>query len=116
MEDKLVSFEVATLAKEKGFNWKCDKAFQVGSLVVVSEINHQWECRCPTQSHLQKWLRDVHEIDITIMILVASDYKVYVHQKRNIVNSRGITIHPEQGKYTFETALDAGLLFSLNLL
>ena len=123
MEDQLVSLEVSQLAKEKGFNIYT-KAWYYGDSLVeygkngireMYQNNTVPDCTsAPTQSLLQKWLRDVHEIDITVMILEANGYKVYVHQKRNILDSRGITIHPKYDKVTFETALEAGLLYALN--
>ena len=30
MEEQLISFETARLAKEKGFDWKCDNHWELG--------------------------------------------------------------------------------------
>ncbi len=66
MEDQLIGFETAKLAKEKGFNIKCKSAFNdlggasgkgIGGAVVEKEIFYQ-----PSQSLLQKWLRETHNI------------------------------------------------------
>lgn len=56
MEDELVSFETAKLAKEKGFiNYNCllDKWLNLNNTRV-------------TQSLLQKWLREVHNLNINL--------------------------------------------------
>lgn len=82
MEEQLISFETAKLAKEKGFNGTCynfypdwdnsdlKNCFEVG----VSNTKDKSLIRgygdillVPTQSLLQKWLREVYNIDIMIM-------------------------------------------------
>lgn len=73
MEEQLVSFEVAKLAKEKGFHQyegvyffskdgdkRIDyykKNYNKASILIAK----------PTQSLLQKWLREVHKIYVTAM-------------------------------------------------
>ena len=67
-----VSFEVAKLLKEKGFDEEC-----VGYYVddnpneifhsYCGETNSTWEsrcCSCPTHQMAMKWLREVHDIHI----------------------------------------------------
>lgn len=81
MTDTLITFETAKLAKSKGFN--IPVRFGVfGSKMKLTE-NHGWEhykilelndwnkkprksYSVPTQSLLQKWLREVHDIHIQI--------------------------------------------------
>ena len=57
MEDTLISAETAQLAKEKGFNHFHSKS-------LLGDMN------LATQSLLQKWLRDVHHIDIELIKLL----------------------------------------------
>ena len=56
MTDTLVSFAAAILAKEKGFNEPCSHRYNVGA---TSELN---DLLAPTQSLLQRWLREKHNI------------------------------------------------------
>jgi hypothetical protein len=75
MEDELVSFEVAKLAKEKRFNQYCNYAyyeiykdseieikFSSNETMYSSEWKYfiQESFITPTQSLLQRWLREVH--------------------------------------------------------
>jgi len=83
MEEQLISFETAQLAKTKGFNWDCQNSYDKngeidnsvdlnGELVFTQESflsaeeNGYSVYAAPTQSLLQKWLRDVHNIEINI--------------------------------------------------
>lgn len=87
MQEKLVSFDTAKLAKEKGFNWKTDYYYRSNSKVYVPlyydptpnnlTITEDWMsgdtengpikvCTAPTQSLLQQWLREVHNIHIDL--------------------------------------------------
>lgn len=81
MEDQLITFKTAKLAKEKGFNEPCreyyneDKEVQYfryftqdgngwgknSTMVKEDHYNDNPVCSAPTQSLLQKWLREVHK-------------------------------------------------------
>ena len=76
MEERLISFETAVLAKEKGFP-QYDYFFN-NRLEISNYCSHdktgeielnsgEWgtiECTAPTQTLLQKWLREVHGIHV----------------------------------------------------
>lgn len=84
MREQLVLLDTAKLAKRKGFNWKVCDAFVVRGKRVEEEdsylYNHNGGLNMnplkdnrvtkiisrPSQSLLQKWLRDVHNIHIAI--------------------------------------------------
>ncbi len=69
MEEQKINFETAKLAKEKGFDWDVTEGFtKDGAIFVCGKKSGFFskECRRPTQSLLQKWLRDVHKIEINI--------------------------------------------------
>lgn len=73
MEDQLISFETAKLAREKGFNNgsyalytypnKELKHFQAEN---YNSEQDDLQFEAPTQSLLQKWLREKHQLHITI--------------------------------------------------
>lgn len=76
MEEKRVSFEVAKLAKEKGFTkgsgymgW-IDKFYHIrtGTILPFGRTGNTKKenlVYIPTQALLQKWLREVHDIHVT---------------------------------------------------
>ena len=75
MEEQLISFETAKLAKEKGFGGKglttLNGYFRNGILCNIpcnnqSDFCHEDEFSAPTQSVLQKWLRDKHNIEVGV--------------------------------------------------
>jgi len=71
MEEQLISFETAKLAQKKGFNELCLYHFRLNAPVGeqfytdrCATKNSQWEMSvtAPTQSLLQKWLREKHNL------------------------------------------------------
>lgn len=128
MEDQIISFETAKLAKEKKFNIECDKSqciinsrldknprqslrntypgYEQGTINVIESYY------APTQSLLQKWLREVHNIHI--------DCK-FIDQ---ILNFQSVVTAMNCNTETFESlcfdkyeeALEEGLFQALNLI
>ena len=83
MREQYITFEVAQLAKEKGFNVLVNHAYDLkgefGNYYdIVNESPFDYEddhidydslrYSAPTQSLLQKWLREVHQIYVDIDI------------------------------------------------
>jgi histidinol-phosphate/aromatic aminotransferase/cobyric acid decarboxylase-like protein len=72
MREKLITFETAILAKEKGFNWLCNGFYGTNEFLEIwaTPINnkklHSMGSSAPVQSILQKWLREEHKINICI--------------------------------------------------
>ena len=67
MEEQLISFETAKLAKEKGFDIHCRFHYDEEMLNVYENEDfpyNSWNGSlfAPTQSLLQKWLREKHNI------------------------------------------------------
>ncbi len=86
MTEQLVKFETARLAKEQGFDWGCQDCFNshgntysngwceilddwfegqdfFNSKIEKKQTSHKYYT-LPTQSLLQKWLREEHDIKI----------------------------------------------------
>jgi len=124
MKEQLVSFDTAKLAKEKGFTELCysyhidDKdAIELSSLC-SSRIADSC-CTAPTQSLLQKWLRDEHHIDITIDLLdVTASCKSGYRYDPTVYYNGDIVFEcfTELGYLTYEESLEASLEYSLNYL
>lgn len=73
MTDQLISRPTAELAKEKGFNWpvksfyKADGQDEPASIkCIATDYNKMPHVSAPTQSLLQKWLREKHLIYIVV--------------------------------------------------
>lgn len=132
MQETLISFETAKLAKEKGFdepcayysildfqNFKADgKIYQArlgdGSygdnvLQFVKRTNQPHLAGASTQSLLQKWLREVHKIHV---LLVFKPNQKYDYEIDTIEDY--YTFHDPQ--LTYEEALEKGLFEALKLI
>lgn len=89
MKEQLITFETAKLAKEKGFDIPTIQFYTSGKKAYLSEAEDymteryaesNWNngrgsyptepekvsCSAPTQSLLQKWLREIHDIHISL--------------------------------------------------
>ncbi len=76
MKDQLISFETAKLAKEKGFSLWCHHRYsyrenKLGNLEMSPFVKGMVkpdpnQIFAPTQSLLQKWIREIHKLDIEI--------------------------------------------------
>lgn len=136
MEEQLVSFETAKLAKEKGFDWDCRMVYKgcKEGLYLAKDKNYiyhkykrfpykQYSTRknsvmsnakiprytAPTQSLLQKWLRETHDTEV----FSKSEYK----NKTKIGFYYGGDIKYSKPIYkTYEEALEIGLQKALKLI
>lgn len=126
MKDELISFETAKLAKEKGFilgiGWFGHDDFQFyynGTLTNNYRGDNPVAC---TQSLLQKWLREVHNIEIHISCVTQHNevkktcklvhYQYFVKSKSQYYFIR----IENEGFKTYELALEDALLESLKLI
>lgn len=124
MNDELVTFNTAELAKEKGFDELCEYSYE-GS--VFAKTNKPWrnsqdwtEIAVPTQSLLQRWLREKHGIHV--FIGYRNNHKLWDSHAYDLtlsgpeyVKQRPFRSFNEQPVYdTFEEAVEAGLLEALN--
>jgi len=125
MKEQLVSFDTAKLAKKKGFDIIQDKGYynhggiELVLWVVCEDYNDQKDfiVFAPTQSLLQKWLREEHDIVVYILPHAPQkriDVKVslysaclwYKNEYQSEVNSAK----------TYEEALEKGLQEALKLI
>ena len=114
MEEQLISFETAKLAKEKGFNEKCifhyldsGELYAYDSGNRSARINNNSIIYTPTQSLLQKWIREVHNIDIWV--------ERYLREGDYFCKSTSFYDNQNPHK-TYEEALEAGLIEALKLI
>lgn len=147
MKETLISFETAKLAKEVGFTLQSNpfgyitKFYEPSTKIIRSYGRHRVKnidelIYAPTQSLLQKWLREKHNIHISVTLeFIGSDEWVYAYEiiylpkneaniKRRSVLFKKIysfSFKEEIGTYnggwdTYEEALEEGLKESLKLL
>jgi len=113
MNDTLIQFQTAKLAKEKGFDVPCEW-FSSDNVVVHRDsepVNHNSERNFisrASQSILQKWLREKHDIHVNPFhqFLPSGKHKYGVKINNEAIDSFE----------TYELALEAGLLSALNLI
>lgn len=120
MEDTLINFETAKLAKEKGFTDDISGYYDEKGILQKHFGLIRAFCKAPTQSLLQKWLREVHKIN------VSSDLWDYLGEKQlctyqyNILkidpNSDYIKSHKPKPGTSYEEALETGLQKALKLI
>ena len=140
MEETKVTFETAKLAKEKGFkhNYKnciyLDEGkfsfYQNSTTTDIYALGNNFDemhpnagtielplqVDAPTQSLLQKWLREVHKLDVSLHLNQFGYGYMYaindVTKCKNIVELKG---GPDY-KWTYEEALEVGLQEALKLI
>lgn len=101
IHEEICTYEVCKLAKEKGFD-------------VPTAKNYRHEngttCNAPTQSLLQRWLREEKNVDIAIVPLYTGGYSYIVY---NIHCRDNRVVNTNAGYDTYELALEDALAYSL---
>lgn len=119
MKEELISFETAKLAKEKGFDEKgCSHLYQLDEkLVAGNRETYQNRTHCitaPTQSLLQKWLREEHNYFVAIYpIKDGWDGDVRSCNPKDNFHSSDTSFSTFK---TYEEALEKGLYEALKLI
>ena len=99
MEEQLISYETAKLAKEKGFDF---------IYIIDNELtNHS----LITQSLLQKWLREVHNIHITVTSISQESWQYHIQKPKDKLGD-----NYNEDYENYEEALEDGLQESLKLI
>ena len=131
MEEELISFETAKLAKEKGFNiptrnfyadksWEDEQVYNCGSVGYPEFTNDMGANHgfgditlIPIQSVLQKWLREVHNIHLVIKPRFKGDLNnpIVDYSYNGEKGDRNNIFYP-----TYEEALEVGLQEALKLI
>lgn len=134
MKEQIISFSTAKLAKEKGFSEMCTAYYtsSTGNGLIARSFNQNKihlkygkYCSAPTQSLLQKWLREVHKVEIQIFTMgVFMDKSISPHSEFIVSEGfkkycYGINVTcgtDNRGFSTYEEALEAGLNQALKLI
>ena len=135
MEEQLVTHKTAKLAKEKGFDIETDKywcnyytgePFTKWKLLPKEDVSiiHWMEWAAPTQSLLQKWLREEHYITVNTIPHWATKVNQYrlgiVFMDKGMVDTKilrtGDEFNTIQQWDSYEEALEKGLQEALKLI
>ena len=108
-----VSYEIAKLLKEKGFDIPCRQAYFNGSLVDYTMYGF---CDgelldCPSQSLALKWLREVHNWYIDIRF--NRHYQYYIPIVYNMSGTLESIAELEERPKQYEQAVEAALKYTL---
>lgn len=126
MKEQKVSYETAILAKEKGFDELCrdyyDEDKKVDDLPYFAGDGSGWDknstcqendhysyeivCMAPSQSLLQRWLREVHNIHVIPYIHVSDTYRCKIVSTRTGYHGLG----------DYESVLEEGLTIGLKII
>ena len=132
MKEQLISFETAKLAKEKGFDEPtlyCCGNFEPmlspnedvkrlhDGLKWNSQYKNEHLFACPTQSLLQKWLREKHEINLWMATWGENNEFYHVEDiTRGLGRDMIVIGSGGKGSIIYEEALEEGLFEALKLL
>lgn len=140
IQEQLVSFEIAKLAKEKGFKIWCPVIFWLKhskegksekTHIAFDEDEDKWyeynhNCGTddeinesdfvfrPTQSLLQAWLREEHRIDV--MPTMSRFSRTYGYKIFYIEDGKTEVIDSQYIKQSFNSAFESGLEEALKLI
>ena len=125
MEDEIVSFLVAKLARDKGFKEDCWLFYDNGSTLThsITKVSNKMKLiAAPTQSLLQRWLREKHGIYIELIVdgwgddnCISSDnlcYRAFIYQ----VGQPKPGPADDLGASSYEKILEVALQDGLNLI
>lgn len=110
MKEQLVSFDIVKLAKEKGIDFR-DKKFGGYTNTGKAGVYHAYI----TQSLLQKWLREVHTVDVVAIPVRFTGYIEVGYWTYSVQGEQ--PVGKQQYKFdTYEKALEMGLVIGLRKL
>jgi hypothetical protein len=110
MKDQLISYEIAVLAKEKGFDIDCGFQYNENG-DCVSTID-DIPFNAPTQSLLQRWLREVHGVIVFLLPVIRPGsinewgYEISKYEYNHTQSNR-FELYEING--TYEEALESAL-------
>lgn len=123
MKEKRIEFETAILANSKGFDIE---TYELDYMVDGNYPGKQGACvscttyiKCSTQTLLQKWLREVHNIDCLSMLNMSNEYSCHIYKNKLSINKdkdiwNGEGIIPNGTNY--DKVFEEGLFEALKLI
>lgn len=139
MKEQLIEFDTAKLAKEKGFDISVINYYDKKGRLTYSEdyqterlaesnwnnsqgsyptLAEEVSCSAPTQSLLQEWLREEHNIHVVAIpsIIMKSDWEDEIEYYYNVYSYNGILSSKGMETFSYEEAIEKGLQEALKLI
>lgn len=123
MTEELVTLETAKMLREKGFNEYCKNVIDINNIPreTLYRINDDLPKQCfsqPTQSIVQKWLREIKNLHIEIYRSACGYGYVIVKANNGTWMEDDDAKGPNDGGNwdTYEEALKAGIFEALKLI
>lgn len=124
MKEQLISFKTAKLAKEKGFIFpSCTgKLYYNLEGQITTQFDHLLNddlifCEAPTQSLLQKWLREVHDVQVFVIPVSHFQGDIKLTSYSFWCPAKDCSMKVSKDNYnTYEEALEEGLFEALKLI
>ena len=120
MEEQLITLETAKLAKEKGFNIVTECFYNKGSGLKIQSDSllrlGEDVIEAPTQSLLQKWLRETHNLHVSAFPVFSNRWFPTIRKFNEFTEFKtiyGSPYYPNSSKNTYEEALEYGLKLAL---
>lgn len=116
-----VGYGTAKLLKEKGFDWEVHRSYLVNDNVFIpGDINdvplRKDAIRIPTLQMAMKWLREVHNYDISICLdsyVEPYDNEYYIVIRRRKVKFEEVSPCEQVYFKTYEQACEAAIKYCL---
>ena len=111
--ENYVSFETAKLLKEKGFEGQC----HIFDNTTTKTFGEKWNVEStidtpiPTLQMAMKWLREVHNIFVCIVLL--EDIDGYGFTIENTINKKYIATSKNDGYSTYEEVCEVAIKYCL---
>lgn len=138
-QESYCSFEVAKLLQEKGFNEECRAAYTNYGKLFTTQIQQYitnivcskgtlWDCTAPTHQTARRWLREIHNIFISINLTLTEEpdeyppmYYVYILDTKTgksliTYNEENLVVDENKQPRCFaepEQAVEAALKYTL---
>jgi len=128
MKDEIIEFKTAKLAKERGFKENSVYMVYNPNGKIINLFHPQLEgfiaTQAPTQSLLQRWLREVHNLHVNLNLRSSHNYLLNIYSKEEEVGIRTqrkekyLNIHKtsEELNNSYEQSLEIGLQEALKLI
>lgn len=117
IREEICTYEVCKLAKEKGFNVDCEAFYYNDGFLQYAKFEN-WNGRyinkfsAPTQSLLQRWLREEKKWNIVVRMYEDKGYYWFVQNSKGQLQTSYFTYADEMFT-TYEHALEDALKYAL---
>ena len=130
IHEEICTYEVAKLAKEKGFDVPTDRYYHIYDDVIEAQNSlemtgdgcadfynslNRYRCAAPTQSLLQRWLREEKKWNIVVRMYEDKGYYWFIQNSKGQLQESYFT-YADEMFVTYEVALEDALKYTLEKL